>query len=488
MKILLLNSPWLNNENEYGIKAGTRWAAIRRKENSMPYFPFPYFLASAAAVLKKEGFQAQIKDAVAEEMKKDECLDYIRKLMPDILVVEAFTPSIYEDLAFMKEAKAETNCLNIFCGAHPTALPEEILNNDFMDFVLLGEYDYTLRELAGFIKAKRDDFEKINGLAYKENGVIKINARRKPIEDLDGLPFPERDELPMNKYTEPFSKYYPNAKVTTSRGCPYNCIFCIEPFMYGEHTYRKRSVGLVMEEIKLLRAKFKIREIYFDDPIFTIARGVEIAQAILNDKIKIAWSCWMDWRIGPEELTLLKKSGCIGIKFGIESSSRQILDKAQKSVTMDKINVLIKNCKKLGMLRHASFMFGLPGETPGTLRDTLDLAFSLDLTSCQLAIATPLPGTPFYKMAEANGWLVTKDWARFEPHYSCVVGYPGCGSREIEGGISLARQKKVKQLLRNPAAMAAYIIKLYRLKGAREFLRELSRKGKFAFKAVFSKK
>ena len=105
MKVLLLNSPWINNENEYCVKAGTRWAAIRKKDRSMPYFPFPYFLASTTAVLKKAGFDAHIKDAVAEEMTRQECIDYVTNLKPDVLVIEAFTPSIYEDISFIKEAK-----------------------------------------------------------------------------------------------------------------------------------------------------------------------------------------------------------------------------------------------------------------------------------------------------------------------------------------------------------------------------------------------
>ncbi len=486
MKILLLNSPWINNTCEYGIKAGTRWAAKRRKGSSMPYFPFPYFLASAAAVLKKAGLEAHIKDAIAEEITKEECMAYIEKLQPDIVIIEAFTPSIYEDLAFMKEVKERINCLTVFCGAHATALPEEILKNSFMDFVFLGEFDYTLRELTDFVSRGRTDFDKIYGLAYRQENEIKLNPRRKPIQNLDELPFPERDELPMHKYTEPFSRYYPNAKITTSRGCPHNCIFCIEPVMYGEHVYRKRSVKLVIDEIRLLRDKYKLKEVYFDDPLFTIPRAVEIAEGILNNNLKMAWSCWMDWKVSVEQLKLLKKSGCIGIKFGIESSSSEILDTANKLVNIDKIKKLIRTCKDLGMLRHGSFMFGLPGETTRTLKSTMELAFSLDLTSCQLAIATPLPGTPFYRMAKENGCLVTDDWSKFEPHYSSVVSYPACKKEEIESVIEQAREKKIKQLFKNPLVMFRYAVKLCKIKGFKGFMKEFFCRISFLVKALSS--
>lgn len=487
MKVLVLNSPWINTDKEYGVKSGTRWTGMRKKDRSMPYFPFPYFIACATAVLKKAGFQAHIKDAIAEEMTREECLEYVRNLKPDLVLIEAFTPSINYDLSFMKEAKERTGCYSVFCGVHSSALPEEILKNDFMDFVLMGEFDYTLRELVSFIASGRRDFGSIKGLAYKENNCIKINPPGELIQNLDALPFPEWDELPMHKYNEPFSKYYPNGRIVTSRGCPYRCIFCVEPFM-NNSTYRKRSVDLVLEEIKLLSKKYGIREIFFDDAIFTLARAKEIAEVLLEHNLIIPWSCWIDWNITFEELKVLKRSGCIGVKFGIESAAPEILKAARKYVDIKKIKELLKNCRKLGLLRHASFLFGLPGDTANTMRQTIDLAFSLDLTSCQVAIATPLPGTAFYKIAKEKGWLATENWEEYEGNYSAVVEYPGCSRKDIVAAINLAREKKIKQMFKNPFVAAAYIYKLYKMKGAREFFKELLQKGGFALKVLFPKK
>ena len=132
-------------------------------------------------------------------------------------------------------------------------------------------------------------------------------------------------------------------------------------------------------------------------------------------------------------------------------------------------------------------MFGLPGETLKSMKDTIDFAFSLDLTSSQLAVATPLPGTPFYKMAEEKGWLTTADWSNYECHYNAVVEYPGCSKENILAAIELSRQKKVKQLLRNPAVAIRYIIKLYQLNGLKGFLGEIFKKMVFTLRALFSK-
>ncbi len=483
LKIVLLNSPWINNEKEYGVKAGTRWASIRAKDKFLPYFPYPYFLASAAAVLKQSGFTVHVKDAIAEEIDKEECFKYIEFLKPSLLVVEAFTPSVSYDLAFMKEAKERTGCYTAFSGVHAGALPKEILENPFMDFVLMGEIDHTLRDLAFYLKEGKSDFGHIPGLAFKDNGVIKVNPRRAPIENLDDLPFPERDELPMHKYNEPFSKNRATARITVSRGCPFHCSFCIEPFVFNG-SYKHRSIALVIEEIKLVQNTYGVKEIFFDDSIFMTQWAVEVAQAIIKSGLKVSWSCWVDWNIKYEQLTLMKKSGCIGVKFGIESSDKAILGAVHKPVKIDRIKELIANCKKLGLLRLGSFCLGLPGETRESMRNTIDLAFSYDLTSCQVSIATPLPGTEFYQEAKEKGWLTSQDWNLYEANNSFVLNYGTCSKEDVLEAMDLVRKKKVRQFLKNPLVALGYLYKLYKAKGFKEFFKDITHKISFVIKSL----
>jgi anaerobic magnesium-protoporphyrin IX monomethyl ester cyclase len=475
MKSLLLNSPWINSEKEYGVKAGTRWASIRSRDRFLPYFPYPYFLASATATLKQAGFEAYAKDAIAEEISKEECMKHVAELKPALLVIECFTPSASYDLAFMKEAKERTGCYAVFSGVHAGALPKEILGHDFMDFVLMGEIDHTLRELVQFLNAGRTDFEKISGLAFKRNGEVIVNSRRPPIDNLDLLPFPERDDLPMDKYNEPFSKSRATARITVSRGCPFRCSFCIEPFVYSG-SYKHRSIPLVIEEIKLVKEKYGVKEIFFDDSIFMTAWAIEIANALIESKVEIDWSCWVDWNIKYEHLELMKKSGCIGVKFGIESVDPQILKTSHKPVKIDRIKELIQNCKKLDLLRLGSFCLGLPGETPESMLKTIDLAFSYDLTSCQVSIATPLPGTEFYREAEKNGWLTTKNWDLYEANNSFVLEYGTCTKDDVLKAMDLVRKKKVRQFLKNPVVAFGYVYKLYKAKGFKSFLKDIYHK------------
>lgn len=481
MKVLLLNSPWVNNDKEYGIKSGTRWACIRKKDRSMPYFPFPYFMAWCKTVLKKSGIDAYIKDAIAEEMSERTCLDYIKGIAPDIVVIEAFTPSIYADLDFAGKVKKETGARIAFCGAHVSALPEDILQNAQVDFALIGEYTYALRGLCSDIAQGKNDFE-IPGLAFRVGGAVKINpVSNDAVEDINEIVFPECDGLPMERYTEPLSKNFPNAKIVTTKGCPYNCIFCVEPLMYGRK-YRQRAIENVIKEIRMLQEKYDIKEIYFDDAIVTIPRAKEIASEIIKNNIDIVWTCWVDWKISFEDMLLLKKSGCVALKFGIETANEVIMKTIGKAVVLDTIKNALNNCRKSGIMSHGSFMFGLPGETRTSLQDTLDLAFSIGVDSCQFSIATPLPGTPFYDMAKKQKWLTASDWTEFDSLSKSVVEYPGCSRKDIENAIDKARRRKIGQFLKNPLNILRYLLKFYKLYGISCFCRELLRKSLFVLK------
>jgi len=227
----------------------------------------------------------------------------------------------------------------------------------------------------------------------------------------------------------------------------------------------------VFSEISMLIERYGMKEIYFDDALFTIARAKEIANEMLARKINIPWSCWIDRHISYNDLKLLRRSGCSAVKFGIETANPDIERSTGapgaprvkpvvptrcapvgrrperpfthgrspwssgfgigKLLQIDTIIKLIRNCRRLGISTHASFMVGLPSETKETISQTVRFAFSIGLSSCQFTVATPLPGTAFYEQALKNRWLTTGDWSRYESLNSCVVTYPGCTDSDI---------------------------------------------------------
>lgn len=250
-------------------------------------------------------------------------------------------------------------------------------------------------------------------------------------------------------------------------------------------TYRLHSVPYVIGLIQHLIDDFRIQELYFDDAILTIGRATAIARAMLGHGIRLPWSCWIHWNIGPEGLSLLRRSGCYAVKFGVESADVGVLRQADKaSIHLETIRRLIRNCQQNGIRTHGSFMLGLPGETEASLRQTLNLAFSLDLDACQFTIATPLPGTRFYAMAREHGWLVTQDWSQFDALNRCVVEYPECSREQILAAMEEARRRKVRQFLKNPGKAMIYIWKLYRVEGFSRFIRNLAGKVHFALQAL----
>lgn len=486
MKVLLANVPWITEKGTYGVRAGSRWAHTRREEvQTVSYYPFPFFLAYTTAILKKGDIKARIKDCIAEGVGKEEFISMIRKEGFDLLIMETSTVSIYNDLKMAESVKKETGVKVVLCGTHTSALHTEIMRgNEFIDFVMYGEYDYTALDLIKTLE-KGGDLGKVDGIVYRKGDKVKINKRRDLIKNMDDLPWPERDDLPMERYNEPFCKHIPNIQMVTSRGCPYNCIYCVEPSVYyGRPNFRPRSPENVVKEIEFVIEKYRPKEIYFDDASFTIdqERVKRICDLMMRRGVKIKWSCMADTKASYDTLKKMKEAGCISVKFGVESADLGILKNIRKVFTPDDAKRMVRDCKKLGISTHATYMFGLPGETSETIRKTIDFFVRLKTDTAQFSAATPYPGTDFYKMAEEEGWLVSDDWRSYDGSESSVISYPDCTKEMIEEAIVRAKKKLFMSVLKNPKTLKSYVVSSYRSDGLSGVLKNSMRKAKFMLK------
>ena len=484
MNILLVNSPWVQEEGKYGVKAGARWASIRQRRQTLPYYPFPFFMAYATAALKQHGFSAQLKDAVAEGMTAGQTLLFIAEQKPDLCVIETATPSIDIDLKFAREVKDRTGAWIILSGPHAAALPEEVLAQEpACDVALIGEYDETIVDLAR--TGPGGDLSQVKGIAYRSGGTIHRAPNRPLIADLDALPYPERDDIPLLKYTDPTCKRFPNVCIISSRGCPYSCIFCVEPSVYyGKPSFRARSPQNVVDEVEFVMKRYNAAEVYFDDSSFSLntIRARQIAEEILDRKLAVYWSCMGDIRTDYDTLAVMKRSGCHGMKFGVESASPEILRRANKPLDLGLVREFVNNCRRLGIYTHGTFMFGLPGETRETIRQTMAFAFSLKLTSAQFSVATPFPGTEFYRQAKENGWLRITDWSAYEGGESPVIEYPDCSAADIIAGVRASKRRKMVRIVTNPPVLWQYVRKIYDMEGLGGVLRNLAEKGAFVLR------
>ena len=311
-------------------------------------------------------------------------------------------------------------------GPHVSVMYEEIMrHNEFVDYILVGEYEYTLLDLVDHLKRKAD-LRNVKGLVYREGETVVVNPRRPLISNLDELPWPARHFLPMYNYTNAFCDLpTPDVQMWASRGCPFRCIFCMWPkIMYGGPNYRTRDPVKVVDEMEWLIDKYKFKSVYFDDDTFNIGkqRILKLCEEIRKRKIDIPWAIMARADTSDEEtLKAMRDAGLFAVKYGVESGVQELVDNARKNLDLNVVRKTLKITKELGIKVHLTFTFGLPGETWETINKTIKFAKELDPDSCQFSIVTPFPGTELFELAEEKGWLITKEWSKYDGACSAVL-------------------------------------------------------------------
>ncbi|MFN3531092.1 MAG: glycosyltransferase [Candidatus Brocadia sp.] len=424
-KIMLLNPPWREG-NRAGVRAGSRWPFTMEigDKPSPVYLPFPFFLAYATAMLKKDGFEAVLVDAVAEGLTDEEFLERVWGFGPDVILIETATASIHVDLQYAQRIKHMlkhgTNV--IFVGTHVSVLGEDFLReNPEIDAVILGEYEDTFLEIVKKL-CDNQSLHGIENIIYRTSDrEINVNARSNKLIELDKLPWPERETLPMYAYYDQFANCMPspNVQIHASRGCPYGCIYCVWPqVLYGGPKYRTRNPIDVVDEIEWLIKKYGFKAFYFDDDTFNIGkeRILKLCSELKRRGLhKIPWTamCRADTS-DRETLLAMKEAGMVGLKFGVESGVQRLVDASGKNLDLSKVKEAVRICKEIGLKTHLTFTLGLPGETLETIKESIEFAKMLDPDTVQWSLTTPFPGTKYFDLADKNGWLSTKDWAKYD--------------------------------------------------------------------------
>jgi len=445
LRFFLGNSPWYK-DGCYGVRAGSRWPHFQPSDSQ--YMPFPFFLAYAAAVLERqEGVDVLLVDGVAEKMTDDEFLGRVQAFRPDLVVLEVSTISIDVDLACARNVRSLCpNAKIAFCGLHTYMFEREFLKqHDCVDFVMKGEYEYTLKDLVGALSSGQP-LSDVPGILYRSNVDIVFTGDRPLVQDIDEMPWPARHFLPMDEYCDtPGEIPTPSVQMWASRGCPYRCVYCAWPqIMYGSNTYRARDPVAVVDEMEYLVKEMGFKSIYFDDDTFNIGkqRILKMCSEIDRRRLKAPWAIMARAdTMDRELLTALKRAGLRGLKYGVESGSQEILDRCGKALDLEKVKQVVKLTKQMDIWVHLTFMFGLPGETRDTMGKTIDLALSLDPDSLQFSIATPWPGTAFYKDLEKKGFLMSRDFSKYDGSKVAVIRTEALSTADLEEGLRSARER-----------------------------------------------
>jgi len=374
----------------------------------------PLGLASIAAVLERQNYQVEILDANALPLSESEVTREIGNV--DIIGITAMTPFINSAIKVAKEIKKEKPGSTVIVGgAHVTVLPEETLRNvPEIDIIVRGEGEETAVELYEALKSG-NRLQNVRGITYRDNGGVTSNPMRPLIADLDSLPLPAYHLLPLHRYKlhPPHGRKLPFMAMLTSRGCPYNCVFCSKP-VFG-HKFRPQSPQRIAGEVEYLGEKFKIKEIAFYDDLFTLdkKRITQLAEEFKQRDLSIPWACETRVDLVTEELLkAMKEAGCYMIAYGIESGNQTILNNLRKKITIAQVRKAIRLTHDIGIQSIGYFMLGSPGETPATIRQTIDFANYLPLDFAQFSVTIPFPGTDLYNLYLEQG-IGNENWDNF---------------------------------------------------------------------------
>lgn len=415
MNILLINPSWMSRD-------GNIWKKI---SGAMP----PLGLAYIASYLEQNNQTVRIIDAIAEQLDFPSLLDTV-SVAPHFIGITATTMTVKSALEYAALCRVKfPRTIIVLGGVHPTLMPEDVLINKNVNFVIRGEGEYSFLKLINGM-----DIDKIPGLSYKRDGNFFHNPYGELIKDLDTLPFPAYHLLPVLKYKATLGSYkrLPVISMISTRGCPGKCTFCLGSYLGGH--VRMHSVKYLIEEIKMLQRDYGIKEISFYDDTFTTykLKVQEFCRQILTEKMDLTWVCFarVDF-IDEETLKLMKQAGCHQIMYGIESGNEQILKNIKKMTSLDKAKEMVALTKKIGIECRAAFMLGNPGETEETMQQTLDFAKKLDPDIALFNITTPYPGTEMYAWADKNNYLKTKDWSLYDLS-NAVMELPTVSSQKVE--------------------------------------------------------
>jgi radical SAM superfamily enzyme YgiQ (UPF0313 family) len=372
----------------------------------------------------------------------------LREVKPDLVGVTSLTgPAILDGVLVSRLAK-EIGAQVVWGGTHASLLPEQTLQNPYIDFVVINEGEETFKELIAAVERHRG-YDGILGLAYKENREIRINPERPFLRDLDALPMPAWNLVPVERYIYRYTRARRKVAMVTSRGCLFRCSFCYV-IDFHKRKYRGRSAGRILEEIAFLQKNYGIDGVRFDDDLFVIhkPRLQEFCDWVHRKDIAVTWdsNCRAD-QVNAEFLKTVTRGKCHRLTFGLESGSDRILKFLEKDFGVGRIRRAFELLNRTDIMTGAAFLVGIPTETREDVEQTLALARAIKAHHTHLYPYVPFPGSPLAEYCRRMGLVQYPDnlegWAGFEFTRSDDTAI---SSRELK---TLSARFEVANLLRS---------------------------------------
>lgn len=443
--VLFVNPPsadgfiYIRDINRHGRSS---WERIRWPQTSLAYL---------AAVAEQAGYSVDIVDCIAEDIGWKAYEALLRKCRPRFCLSNVISVTYSNDLRALELAKTIAGAVTIGMGPHLTSRPQpSIFESESLDYIILNEAEGTLRDLLAAIDGpaplSQEALQRVPGIAYvparigvgSERACV-ITESREFIKDLDSLPRPRHDLLPLKKYWSPFLGHY--TFVEAMRGCAYRCVFCRQAVMW-KWKVRSRSGAKVAEEALYVHS-LGVDNILFHADTFTLDRRMveDLCDKLIEAGAPFRWACNSHVQPllnNPDLIGKMKRAGCWMIAVGIESGDNEVLKRIKKQITIEEAEKVVRMIRAAEIEAWGYFVLGLPGETPETLRKTIEASLRMPLTMAKFDIAAPYPGTEFYDYVVAHHYLDIRRYEDLDQNASAVVNYPGLSAADIKAAIRRA--------------------------------------------------
>jgi len=392
-------------------------------EKAMKHFYLPLALLNSVIYVEKE-YSVKIIDQRTDNKWKKTLLKELNQNPLCVGITSLTGEQINYALEISKLIKEESNVPTVWGGAHANILPQQTLENPYIDFIIQGEGEIAFYELVKALD-KKTPLKNVRGLWYKEKGRIKSNPPPDLI-DLNSLPNPPYHLVDVEKYVLRFD----NQRMfilETARGCPNRCSFCFVQNTNSQRRWRALTPENTVEKVKLIAEKFKVKGVEFQDltSFVDLKRMKNVCKLLIKEKVDVFWNtCGRIndvLRMDSEYLRLLEKANMRRFALGVESGSDRILKMVKKGITTQQVLDASKKLSKTSIPPIYSFIAGFPTETERELRMTADLVMRL-LKENPLAKTTiihcyrPLPGNELFDVSVKHGLKPPKsleEWSKY---------------------------------------------------------------------------
>ncbi len=423
------------------VNPGGREKIYQQLGNELSAVEPPLWCRLIGGYVQDRGFNIDIIDTEALAISSHELTNMITNRSPKLVAMVVFghQPSAStQQMAGARDAccaikEKNPNLPIIIIGGHVSALPEQTLEEEPVDFACNSEGPETISQLLEIIKENRKkDFSQVEGLVWRDGKKITVNPAPELIKDLDkDLHGNVWNLLPMDKYRAhnwqcfgDIESRTPYASIYTSLGCPYKCVFCCINSPFGTNRYRMRKPESVVEEVRFLHNTYGVKTFKIIDEMFVLNERhvTKICDGLSETKIKLnIWAYARIDTVKPHMLDKLRRAGIQWLALGIESGSDHVRDGAEKSFGQEDIYEIVYAIQKAGINVIGNYIFGLPDDDLVSMRKTLEMAKELNCEFANFYSAMAYPGSPLYDLAVKNDWELPESWSGYSQHsYDCT--------------------------------------------------------------------